>query len=125
LYRVSEEDLTNASLPEKELEQKVEKVTETPACDGMLMGADGSLYLTDLEHAGVARLDLGNKKLSTAVSDKERLLWPDTLARGADGTMFVTASQIEKSPRFNKGTDARTTPYMLYKWKEQAEGGTR
>jgi sugar lactone lactonase YvrE len=55
----------------------------------------------------------GNQ-LSTVVSD-DRLSWPDSLAWGPDGGLYVTASQIHNMPRFNGGKDMRTTPYRLYK----------
>ena len=80
----------------------------------MLEGADGSIYLTDLEHSAVVRWDLANKRVEQIIVDK-RVLWPDTLSWGPKGEMYVTASQIENMPRFNNGKSTRTEPYKLWK----------
>lgn len=121
LYRVKTEYLTDEKITDAALNSKVEKVAQTPPCDGMIMGPDGMLYLTDLEHAAVVRIDPANWNLSTMVSS-EKLLWPDTMAVGPDGVMYVTASQIENSPRFNSGKDVRKEPYRLFKFKPGAGG---
>jgi sugar lactone lactonase YvrE len=114
LYRIRTTDLRNRRLAKRELSAKVESVTKTPAVDGMIMGPDGRLYLTDIEHSAVQVLDLKTRTLGTVVSD-ERLSWPDTLAWGADGGLYVTASQIQNMPRFNGGKDMHKSPYVLYK----------
>ena len=89
-------------------------MTETPAPDGMAMGPDGRLYLTDLEHGAIQVFDPKASKLGTVISDG-RLSWPDSLAWGPDGALYVTTSQIQTMPRFNGGKDVRTLPYHVYK----------
>lgn len=114
LYRVKTNDLTNSRLTSDQLSSKVETVTETPAPDGMAMGSDGRLYLTDIEHGAIQVLDPKENKLGTVVADG-RLSWPDSLAWGPDGSLFVTTSQIQTMPRFNGGNETRTVPYHVYK----------
>ena len=114
LYRIKVTDLKNPGLTNSQLSGKVETVTETPAPDGMSIGPDGKLYLTDIEHSAIQVWDPGTNKLSTVVAD-ERLSWPDSLAWGPDGGLFVTSSQIQNMPRFNGGKEMRTTPYHVYK----------
>jgi sugar lactone lactonase YvrE len=114
LYRIRTDDLRNRRLTKSQLSARVEKVTETPAPDGMMIGPDGRLYLTDIEHSAVQVLDLKQNKLGTVVGD-ERLSWPDTLAWGPDGGLFVTCSQIQNMPRFNGGKDMHKTSYAIYK----------
>lgn len=114
LYRIRSEDLRNRRLTRSQLSARVERLTETPPPDGMMIGPDGRLYLTDIEHSAVQVLDLKQNKLATVVSD-ERLSWPDTLAWGPDGGLFVTCSQIQNMPRFNGGKDMHQTPYTVYK----------
>lgn len=53
LYRIKTSFLRDEKLGKPELESKVENVGQTPAPDGMLEGPDGSIYLTDLETAGL------------------------------------------------------------------------
>lgn len=114
LYRIKTADLANFRLTNKELSGKVENVTDTPAPDGMSMGPDGRLYLTDLEHNAIQVWDPKKKELGAVLSDG-RLSWPDSLAWNAEGELFVTSSQIQNMPRFNGGKDMRTTPYHLFK----------
>lgn len=114
LYRIRSEDLRNRHLTRSQLSARVERLTETPPPDGMMIGPDGRLYLTDIEHSAVQVLDLKQNKLATVVSD-ERLSWPDTLAWGPDGGLFVTCSQIQNMARFNGGKDMHQTPYTVYK----------
>jgi sugar lactone lactonase YvrE len=114
LYRIKMSYLTDENLSEKDLESKIENVGQTPASDGMLEAADGSVYLTDLEHNAVVRWDPVSKDIEAVITDK-RLLWPDTLSWGVNGDLYVTASQIENTPRFNGGKSTRTEPYKLWK----------
>ena len=62
----------------------------------------------------IARWDAGASKAETIITDK-RLLWPDTLAWGPTGDLYVNASQIQNRPRFNSGKSIRTEPYKLWK----------
>jgi sugar lactone lactonase YvrE len=114
LYRIKTSFLTDEKLGKRELESKVENVGQTPAPDGILEGADGSVYLTDLENSAVVRWDPASRRVEQMIADK-RLLWPDTLSWGPNGEMYVTASQIENMPRFNNGKSTCAEPYKLWK----------
>lgn len=114
LYRIKTADLRNRRLTKSQLSAKVETVAETPPPDGMLMGPNGKLYLTDVAHGAVNAFDLKKKKLTPVVTD-ERLSWPDSMSFGPNGGLYVTASQIQNMPRFNDGKSTRTTPYQLWK----------
>ena len=114
LYRVKTGFLTDETLSQKDLEAKVENVGQTPAPDGMLESSDGSIYLTDLEYNAVVRWDPTTKRIEPVLADA-RMMWPDTLSWGLNGELYVTASQIENMPRFNKGKSTRTEPYKLWK----------
>ncbi len=114
LYRIKTADLGNRRLTSKQLAAKVERVLETPAPDGMRMGPNGKLYLTDLEHGAIVLFNPPEKKIEPVVADG-RLSWPDSLAFGPDGALYVTTSQIQHMPRFNGGKETRTTPYHVYK----------
>lgn len=114
LYRIKGDDLKSSRLTKKERGAKVEGVIETPPPDGMIMGPDGRLYLTDVAHGAIQAFDTKENTLSTVITDG-RLSWPDSLAWGPDGGLYVTTSQIQHMPRFNDGRDTRTTPYHVYK----------
>ncbi len=114
LYRIKTADLRNRRLTSGELSSKVETVADTPAPDGMLIGPNGKLYLTDIEHGAVVAFDPKERKLAPVIAD-DRLSWPDSLSFGPDGALYVTASQIQNMPRFNGGKSTCTTPYQVFK----------
>ena len=49
-----------------------------------------------------------------------RLLWPDTLSLAADGYLYVTANQLHRQARYNKGNDLRQKPYTLFRVRTDA-----
>lgn len=111
LYRVPVSDLVNEAVSETELGKKVELVATTCPADGIEFGADGKLYITSIEDNSVKCLDVSKpgNSLETAVKDN-KLIWPDSLAKGPNGTMYVSASQINLGPK-------PATPYGIYQFK--------
>lgn len=114
LYQIAVDDLTNDLLSEAELESRVKKIAETPKTDGMLESPDGKVYLTAFEENSIVRVDPATGKVETVVNEKQ-LQWPDTLAWGPDGSLYVTTSQIHRMPNFNAGVDKRQGPFAVYR----------
>jgi sugar lactone lactonase YvrE len=114
LYRIKTAFLLDEKLSKSDLESKVEKVAQTAPPDGMLEAPDGSVYLTDIEGNAIVRWNAAANEIEPVITDK-RLSWPDTLAWGPAGELYVTASQIQNMPRFNSGKSMRTEPYKLWK----------
>ncbi len=115
LYRIKTQYLKDVNLSKSDLESKVENVGSTPAPDGMLESPDGSIYLTAIEQNAIVHFDPAIKENSTVVEDK-RLSWPDTMSWGPGQTIYVTSSQIQNMPRFNRGRSARVQPYKVWKF---------
>src|SRR5437773_2164988 len=70
LYRIKTSFLTDETLGKHELESKVEGVGQTPAPDGMLEAANGSVYLTDLENSAVVRWDPASRRVEQVIAEK-------------------------------------------------------
>ena len=94
LYRVPTADL-RAGLPDEQLSTRVEPVGNKPLSDGIERGADGQIYMTDVENGSVVRID-ARGKLTTVISGPD-MAWPDGLAMLPGGDVLVTDSRI---PRF-------------------------
>lgn len=114
LYRVSTADLENKSLTEKDLVAKVSKVATTPKPDGMLETPSGKILLTAIEEDGIIELDPKTGESKVVIRDK-RLQWPDTLAWGPDGSLYVTTSQIHRMPKNNGGVSKQEGPFGVFK----------
>lgn len=114
MYRVRTEHLVNESLSPTQLAEKVEKLGATPKPDGMLEGQDSSVYLAAFEENAIARFDARTKKSTIVISDP-RLQWPDTMAWGPDGQLYVTCSQIHRMPKYHGGQSKQQGPYILYR----------
>ncbi len=118
LYRIRTEDLRNVNLSKRALESKVEDLGASfSASDGMIFDPAGNLYLSDFEHDAIVRVS-PQMKLETVVSNP-RLIWPDTFAWGADGSLHVACSQIQNMPWCQAGRDLRSTPYTIYRLKPE------
>jgi sugar lactone lactonase YvrE len=112
LYRIKTAALRNPGLSDAQLALQIEDMGKVPACDGMEIDASNNLYMTAFEnHSIVRRTPAG--KIETVVQD-ERLEWPDTFAF-SDGSLYVTASAIHKTPTWNKGVGRQDQPYSIFK----------
>jgi sugar lactone lactonase YvrE len=102
LYRIKTSALRASRGGSNNLGAKVEKVIETAPPDAMTMASNGRLYLTDVEAGAIIAFDPKTNKLEPVIT-YGRLSWPDSLAWGPDGALYVTTSQIQDMARFNGG----------------------
>lgn len=114
-YAVPTRLLRDPDVGEAELAQAVRDLGEKGASDGLETDAAGNLYATDYEHNAIRRREPdGSWK---TIAQGPELLWPDTLAAGPDGYLYVTANQLHRQPGFNGGRDLRRKPYRLLRLK--------
>ena len=76
----------------------VERLGTTCVADGYWMDRRARLWITSPEDNSV-KLRHPDGKLEIVVQDP-RLRWPDSMAEGADGTIYVTASHIQDMAQF-------------------------
>lgn len=111
-YRISTYDLQQLRKQPKKLAEKVEDLGPDVITDGMIMDADGDLYYTAIEFDGIIRRIDGRGHLKPVLID-QRLSWPDTLAIGPEGHLYITVSRIHEMPRFTGEKVGK--PYALYR----------
>jgi sugar lactone lactonase YvrE len=104
LYRIATAFLRDASIGPEALGDRVERVGATGPADGLECAPDGTLYLTSLEDHSVKRLRDGTAAI---VAQDPRLQWPDSLAVGPDGLVYVATSRIHIG----------SGPYGIYRFK--------
>ena len=56
------------------------------------------------------------------VKDKSLLKWPDGMAFGPDGWLYVTVNQLNLHPLLNRGIEGGNPPYYLIRVKPLASG---
>ncbi len=113
LYRLPTAVLNDPTLTPARLVAAIERVGTTGVADGLWMDRAGRLYVTSPEDDAL-KLRNADGSLTTVVQDK-RLRWPDSLAEGPDGAIYVTSSHIQDMAQFHEKGSTRTAPYALWK----------
>jgi sugar lactone lactonase YvrE len=119
LYKVATADLRDASLPADELASRVTKFADKVLSDGASIDEAGNVYLTDVEHSGVAQLS-SDGKLQTLIKDP-RIRWADGLSFGPDGWMYLADSAIPWIALKSRAEIKAAAPYYVFRFKP---GGT-
>jgi len=115
LYRIKTEFLRNDTLSGQKLKGYVEDLGKYLVTDGMAFDKKGNLYLGDVQNSAIVQIS-PDLKITTIVKDA-RLIWPDSYSVSKDGYLYVSCSQIQKTPDHNAGINKRTTPYAIYRLK--------
>jgi sugar lactone lactonase YvrE len=114
LYSVDTNALCERSLHDKEVAATVvDEGDKGGGSDGLESDAAGHIYSTNYEHNAILRR-LRGEHWETVTHDP-RLLWPDTLSLATDGYLYVTANQLHRQARYQKGHDLRRKPYTLFR----------
>ncbi len=109
LYRVKASLLADPKTTKEALVAALEKIPHGYVCDGLEVDAAGHVYLTDLEGDAVSVMKVPG--LWARLAHDPRIAWPDSLAFGPDGALYVTAAQIHRTPPFSKAMPE--TPFRI------------
>ena len=118
LYRVPVAALID---PAANVGAQVERVVSTFVADGLWIDRRGNLFLTD-PAANAIRVRLPDGTMRVAAQDA-RLRWPDSLAEGADGSIFVTASHIQDMAQLHEHGSTQRGQWGLFRIPLVGRGG--
>lgn len=115
LWKVRADDLSNPGLPAEELEARVVRHGDKAVSDGIAIDASGTIYVTDVAAHAIGAVDpSGSYRI--LYRDEALLQWPDGLAVGPDGNLYVTVNQLHRHAALNGGEDATTPPYRVLRF---------
>ena len=116
LWRIATELLRDPALGPNALGTAVEDLGESLLTDGLEIDAQGQVYLTAIERNAIV-VRCTNGTMRTLVRDP-RLSWPDSLAFGPDGKLYVTTAQIHATKWFTANGQMPSEPYRLFRIEE-------
>jgi sugar lactone lactonase YvrE len=109
-------DVLRRNMSSEEAANRIRRVGNKPISDGAITDARGNHYFTDLGGHGITLLPAGGGDLTPLVRDP-RLSWPDGVAFGPDGALYVTVNQLHLSPPLNKGVDGGRPPFHIFRFQ--------
>lgn len=115
LYRIRVADLLDETLSPGALGARVKRFAAKPLTDGLTTDDDENVYLSDMEHSAIHRLDVEGR-LETLVADP-RLRWPDGFSFGPGGMLYVTCSALQDVLFRSPEEVARHAPYQVWRLK--------
>ncbi|WP_114011776.1 L-dopachrome tautomerase-related protein, partial [Cohaesibacter intestini] len=94
LYSLDTDLLRDFGVSETVIENGVDVVTSLPSnTDGMTADNKGNIYMTALSLDGIMKLDGKTGQLSRFAHHPD-MNWPDTLAWGPDGALYVVSNHL-------------------------------
>jgi len=121
LYRLKIADILNQTLTEEKLAASVERYSDKTNNGGISLDQEGNIYSTEPEHRAIGIIAAGTRK-HTQYASEQKCTWPDGVSYSPDGNMYVSDSQLDKSPLCNQGKSLNKPPYLLFRFKPLAPG---
>lgn len=113
LYRVPTRVLMDVASTDAEVGAAVEDLGRTVMTDGIEIDSAGNVYFSAIEHNAVyVRTTAG---LLKPLVRSSLFPWPDSFAIGADGSLYFTVAQINRTEWFTEDGSMPTTPYRVFK----------
>ncbi len=115
LYRVPLAALRERGLPTSELEASVERYATKPLSDGLSIDGAGNIYITDVEHNAISIV--GPDKKPRTLIRSNSLRWPEGIAMGPDGWLYVTDSALSELVLRSDESIEQQGPFSLFRFR--------
>ena len=120
LYRVPTAALLDRSFGDSAIASRVEALGRKPLSDGLSADLEGGIWITDVEHGAVLRMN-PNGTLETWI-ENPRIRWADALSFGPDGWLYLADSAIPDQVMRSKHHIASQAPYDIFRFHPGVEG---
>lgn len=114
LYRIPFTVLTNPETSEQQMAAAVEAVGKKTMTDGMAMDAEGSIYLSDLEHSAIVRRN-PDGTLETLLKSAS-IRWPDGFSQGPNQYLYFTCSSLHQVIGVSHDEMLAKGPFQIYRF---------
>jgi sugar lactone lactonase YvrE len=124
LYRIGTELLATRALAGQDVSANVEQYGLNGVADGlMILRGSDVMFITSPQDDSIKLRDLslGPSAPLRLVLQDQRLRWPDTLAQGPDGAIYVTTSRIQDSALFKRDAPL-ALPTQLWRLRRSHRG---
>ncbi|SFG83032.1 L-dopachrome tautomerase-related protein [Neptunomonas qingdaonensis] len=111
VFRIATAALADEALDDAALTTQIERYADKRPNDGFIVDAESRVVSGDIETSAITRS--GPKGLEILAQDDKRLRWPDGFAFGPDGTLYITANQLNTHPALNGGVDSSDKEYFI------------
>lgn len=115
LFRVAVANLTDPTLPARDLANEVERFSRKPLNDGLSTDVDDNIYITDIEHGSVFIVGQ-DRELKTLIRSP-RIRWADGLSFGPDGWLYLSDSAIPELVLKSKDYIRARGPYHVFRFQ--------
>ncbi|MFL9843194.1 SMP-30/gluconolactonase/LRE family protein [Flavobacterium rhizosphaerae] len=115
LFRIETKYLADASLSEKELNGKVERIANTGVTHGLVCDKKGNVYFGSSPEHSIKYVS-PDGKVHTLVTD-DRIIWPDSFGVGSNNYLYFSCAQLNRIPKWNNGTDRVDYPFRVFRVK--------
>jgi sugar lactone lactonase YvrE len=120
LYRVKLSDLRDPTTPSSQIAARVERYATKPLSDGLSLDNDGNVYITDVEHNSIFRVD-ADREVRTLIRSTS-IRWPDALSFGPDGWLYVADSALGDVVLQSREHIRSEGPYKIFRFQPGVEG---
>ncbi|MGB7293330.1 MAG: L-dopachrome tautomerase-related protein [Thermodesulfobacteriota bacterium] len=111
LYRIPASALADSNLSDEDINAMIEPYGEKRCSDGISIDSKANVYITDIENHAIGVTNPEGYRI--LVKDDNLLKWPDGMAFGPDGWLYVTVNQLNLHPLLNGGNEGGKPPYYL------------
>lgn len=120
LYQAPTSALLDPRLEAAELAACVERLGRKPLSDGLSSDREGGVWITDVEHGAVLRMN-PERVLETWI-ETPRIRWADALCFGPDGWLYVADSALADVVLRSRAHIADHGPYFIFRFRPGVEG---
>ncbi|MGH6634832.1 MAG: L-dopachrome tautomerase-related protein [Gammaproteobacteria bacterium] len=120
LYRVRADDLANEQLSEVMLEDRVQRYSSKPICDGISIDQSNNIYLGDLTANAIGVITPDRKY--TRLAQSNDLSWVDSFSFGPQGELYAVVNRLHQSAVLNAGEALSKPPYFVLRVRAYDNG---